>query len=93
MKNILFICLLLTLGFGAGCSSNTTEKQPDEAAMETPAAGSHATETQLAYICPMECEGSASHDPGKCPVCGMDLVKNPNYKAPGQDSTATGVVN
>ena len=29
-----------------------------------------------AYICPMKCEGSASDKPGKCPKCGMDLVKN-----------------
>jgi uncharacterized protein (DUF305 family) len=29
-----------------------------------------------AYICPMKCEGSASDKPGKCPTCGMDLVKN-----------------
>ena len=29
-----------------------------------------------AYICPMKCEGSASDKPGKCPKCGMALVKN-----------------
>ncbi len=28
------------------------------------------------YICPMHCEGSGSDEPGKCPVCGMDYVKN-----------------
>ena len=28
-----------------------------------------------AYICPMKCEGSASEEAGKCPECGMDLVK------------------
>lgn len=28
-----------------------------------------------AYICPMKCDGSASDKPGKCPECGMDLVK------------------
>ena len=28
-----------------------------------------------AYICPMKCEGSLSDKPGKCPVCGMDLIK------------------
>jgi hypothetical protein len=28
----------------------------------------------------MNCEGSASDKPGKCPVCGMDLEKNPKYK-------------
>lgn len=29
-----------------------------------------------AYICPMHCEGSGSAEPGSCPVCGMDYVKN-----------------
>jgi len=29
-----------------------------------------------AYVCPMHCEGSGSHEAGKCPVCGMDYVKN-----------------
>lgn len=28
-----------------------------------------------AYLCPMNCEGSASTKPGDCPVCGMALVK------------------
>jgi hypothetical protein len=27
------------------------------------------------YICPMKCEGSISDAPGKCPVCGMVLIK------------------
>jgi uncharacterized protein (DUF305 family) len=31
--------------------------------------------TSAAYECPMKCEGSASAQPGKCPVCNMDLVK------------------
>lgn len=29
-----------------------------------------------AYMCPMECEGDQSYDqPGRCPVCGMELVE------------------
>ena len=43
---------------------------------------SHTTSTKItdkAYICPMYCENSASDQPGKCPVCGMDLEKNPDY--------------
>ncbi|GAB2960466.1 hypothetical protein GCM10027048_30250 [Hymenobacter coalescens] len=27
------------------------------------------------YVCPMGCKGSESTKPGKCPTCGMDLVK------------------
>ena len=30
------------------------------------------------YYCPMHCEGDKVYDkPGDCPVCGMDLVKQP----------------
>lgn len=29
-----------------------------------------------AYICPMHCPGSGSDQPGQCPKCGMDYVKN-----------------
>jgi hypothetical protein len=29
----------------------------------------------LSYTCPMQCEGSASAQPGSCPKCGMALVK------------------
>jgi hypothetical protein len=36
-----------------------------------------------AYICPMNCSGSGSEEPGKCPVCGMDYVKNENTKEEG----------
>ena len=43
------------------------------------AEGAHAA--TAAYICPMNCEGSASDKPGKCPVCKMDLVKNKNHAA------------
>ena len=35
----------------------------------------------LAYVCPMRCEGSGSSTPGKCKVCDMDLIKNPDHKA------------
>jgi hypothetical protein len=93
MKNIfLGILFSVALVAGTGCSGNNTEKQPgesayDQAATETNSAEAQANE-QLAYICPMECEGSASHEPGKCPVCAMDLVKNPNYKGTAPDSTA-----
>lgn len=31
------------------------------------------------YYCPMHCEGEKTYDkPGYCPVCGMDLVEQPN---------------
>ena len=49
-----------------------------EAATEAPAA-EMAVNTTNKYVCPMNCENSASDAPGKCVVCGMDLVENPNY--------------
>src|SRR5688500_11031291 len=93
MKNKLSgILLTLFLLAGAGCSSNSTEQKTGESATgtsgtETTGAAADSTQ-QMAYICPMECAGSASHEPGKCPVCGMDLVKNPNYKEAAADSAA-----
>ena len=32
-------------------------------------------EGETYYICPMKCEGSASNEQGKCPVCGMQLIQ------------------
>ncbi len=31
---------------------------------------------ETVYVCPMDCEGSASNTPGKCKICGMTLVEN-----------------
>ncbi len=91
MKNkLLGIFFSVVLLAGVGCSGNTTEKLPGESAYDKVENKDAATEqtAQLAYICPMECEGSASNEPGKCPVCAMDLVKNPNYKGAAPDSAA-----
>ena len=52
-----------------GNNSNNTEQQ--------------GKEYTSAYVCPMHCEGSGSDKEGKCPVCGMDYVKNENHKADG----------
>lgn len=32
--------------------------------------------TETAYNCSMRCEGGGSNEPGKCKVCGMDLIKD-----------------
>ena len=34
-----------------------------------------AKKDEATYVCPMKCEGSEQKGPGKCPKCGMDLVK------------------
>lgn len=42
-------------------------------------ANKDSKEYTSAYICPMHCDGSGSDVAGKCPVCGMDYVKNENH--------------
>jgi hypothetical protein len=77
MKNILLLlCLLAGLAAAACNSTPVQEEQQTETTTQQAAADS-----SLAYICPMACEGSASSQPGKCPVCGMDLQKNPAHTA------------
>jgi protein SCO1/2 len=36
--------------------------------------GENNGKVSKAYECPMQCENSASNEPGSCPVCKMDLV-------------------
>jgi len=50
----------------------------NSASVSEPGVGTAATSKKpSAYMCPMGCEGSDSDKPGKCPVCGMDLVPRP----------------
>jgi len=48
--------------------------------------GKDGKEYTSAYICPMHCEGSGSSDAGKCPVCGMNYVANPDHTTDVQDN-------
>lgn len=48
------------------------------------------TDTEHAYICPMNCENSASMEAGSCPVCGMDLKPNPNYAGSAEGEATEG---
>jgi hypothetical protein len=94
LKKFAIIFAMVGGGFLGACNNNTTEKASTatEATTEPEAEkATGVTETaQLAYMCPMQCEGSASNTPGKCPVCSMDLVKNPDYKGTAvADSAAT----
>lgn len=93
MKNFIFALAIVGSSLLGACQSpgadkaetTTTETITTDTAEKT----TGTTETaQLAYICPMKCEGSASHTPGKCPVCSMDLIKNPDYKGAAADSSA-----
>lgn len=72
LKLILLIsaCLFVTASFSAcGDSTEQTEQK-----------GKEYTAT---YVCPMHCDGSGSEEMGKCPVCGMDYVKNEEHKSDG----------
>lgn len=80
----------MSTGLFSACNTNTTSDKAEtttETADTSTATDSAATE-QLAYICPMKCEGSASNKPGKCPVCTMELVKNPDYKGSAATDSA-----
>jgi len=79
-KKIAFAVTLAGSVYLSACNKPAPEEKATTAeAAETSTAADTASTAQFAYICPMKCEGSASHDPGKCPVCSMDLVKNPDY--------------
>ncbi|SHL64697.1 heavy metal-binding domain-containing protein [Hymenobacter psychrotolerans] len=68
--------LLLAAGLASCESRPAAVGTPEASAASTP--DSTATPVvAAAYVCPMNCEGSASDKPGKCPVCEMALQPNP----------------
>lgn len=71
---MLFFALTLTLTSATlySCGSKAATNQQGK-------------EYTSAYICPMHCEGSGSEEAGKCPVCGMDYVKNDDHNHDGHD--------
>ncbi|MGV3505049.1 MAG: heavy metal-binding domain-containing protein [Adhaeribacter sp.] len=83
MKNL---CVALAFLLCLAACKEKPAQQEQQTEATTPAAPAAASQ-QLAYVCPMACEGSASDKPGKCPVCAMDLMKNPEFQ-PAADSAA-----
>ncbi len=74
MKNSKIIILLLSFfAVGALLSSCGDQTKNSESSTQTENMGKEYTS---AYVCPMHCEGSGSDQPGTCPVCNMDYVKN-----------------
>lgn len=53
-------------------SVKTTETKPENTDLDE--------EYTAKYICPNHDKGSGSDEPGDCPVCGMELIENPNYQ-------------
>jgi hypothetical protein len=73
----MFMSLAL-LGVGiafSACGSSSSDTNTEE---------QQGIEYTSAYICPMHCDGSGSEEAGKCPVCGMDYVKNESYDSEGE---------
>ncbi|WP_157593109.1 heavy metal-binding domain-containing protein [Rufibacter tibetensis] len=91
--SLVWAMTLASVAFVSSCSNSSSADQPAAASTEeeaTTPADSTSTQAgqQMAYICPMKCEGSASMEPGKCPVCSMNLEKNPDFHASADSTTA-----
>lgn len=79
-KISILLIALFAIGFtltSCGNKANNSSK--------TEQADKQGKEYTSAYVCPMHCEGSGSHQPGECPVCGMDYVKNEDHKEDGHN--------
>ncbi len=64
-KNIFLLCTVLFCAFTACNQSGKTGNK-----------AKNSNETASVYQCPMDCEHGKTYDnPGKCPVCEMDLEK------------------
>lgn len=89
-KYILSATVAFAMVFATSCGSETEATEdvmpaqtPTEMPAETEATHenheghNHGEEAQAgAFYCPMQCEGEKTYEAeGKCPVCGMDLVK------------------
>ncbi|MCC6414058.1 MAG: hypothetical protein IT270_20585 [Saprospiraceae bacterium] len=72
MKNSLLAAMaatLLIIGNFTACSNDHSKQQASASTDQTAQAGANT-----AYICPMNCEDGKLYDqPGKCPVCNMNL--------------------
>lgn len=88
--------MILTIGFAlTGCGDGASDQHQSGGKQIIDKTGPEYT---AAWICPMYCKGSGSAEPGVCPVCNMQYVKNPdlpkaspsdNVMPSGSDSSAT----
>lgn len=78
LRNFSFLVVLtLACACGGGHGHSHEQNATDTTGTQV---DKSAKEFTSAYICPMHCKGSGSDQPGKCPVCGMEYVKNKNAK-------------
>ncbi len=71
-KNILSVTIVIAILILLGLASQTGCKNKTESSVGDVTAAAQAKEI---YYCPMHPD-QTSDKPGKCPICGMDLVKN-----------------
>ena len=82
---LLFVAMLVTsaalssCGNKAGDTAQQEKQEPQEQQAQEGQTAQQGKEYTSAYICPMHCEGSGSDEPGKCPKCGMEYVKNEGH--------------
>ena len=80
-KYLLSLAAVLALTVGLGLSACSNSEKPAEATGteandSTATSGTDGDQAHAHYACPMDCEhGKVYEEPGKCPVCGMDLVE------------------
>jgi len=82
MKTTFLRLSLLLFAIGLLLGSCNNQKSKKETTVEQQNVDNPAYTS--AYVCPMHCEGSGDEQPGKCPVCGMEYVKNENHPKPHQ---------
>ena len=85
MKKMNWIAVVIV---AAGLMSSCGSGEQKDAATEGTTEQAAVINTTHAYVCPMNCENSASMEPGLCPVCKMELVANPNYQGAATDTAA-----
>jgi membrane fusion protein, copper/silver efflux system len=75
MKKVFVMLSIAVFLIAVSCNRGSSDTQKQPAIQES--------KTQVYYTCPMHPEVH-SDQPGKCPICGMELVKN---EAAVSDST------
>lgn len=57
------------------CPATTSKAAADSKPAPAAKAADSKPAAKAVYVCPMDCPGSTSEKPGKCPKCGMALAK------------------